>query len=841
MNFNSIIDRQKLLLEDLENQVKAFEASDIAKENSNLKNQLAKLKSEHENISQKAKELKAQNANLTNALYDHAYGEKVNLIANSHAKIEILFSQENNYMGELNRLTALENKAKIKAAAMKEALSKNRVDIDHTLHKKIDELEKEIQQAIHEARKTYELESGAFSQDAAQKYSEMREEQITKEQIINLSKKNNFERFIGLNLLNTLGILLIIVGAIAAGQFVQVRMTDTMRVLAIFAAGFVMLAAGEIMNRRKANVFSLGITAGGVALLYVGVVLGYFAFDFIDVLPALGIVVIITAAAFLLSTRYRSQTLLILAFVGGYMPLFAIGARPAMVYGAMVYFLILNLLDLLVSFKMKWTISSYIGLFFNMASTTYIAFGLFRGEGVIEQIVVISFVFLSFFSYTIIPLISTYRTKAAFVRSDVILLGINTFLSCVSIYALFMDFMWQDFMGLLALIFAIVYLGLAVVLWKKFENANSMRDLFLLTGIVFVVLIVPFQFDVIWISLGWLLQGFALSVYGIIMDNRRFRHIGFVIFGLCVGVFLIVDVYHYAIIFNDGHLLGLKYMSVTLASVGILCAYLYKKALYTENHMLYKYVVLLNLWAYSVYLVYRIYQLFPYDWSLRSGIDLYYLMTGLLIIVTFLLGFAIPRIKVLNDRVVQSIGLGFYGIGKLMLLWLNYFVQPGYYNAVSSMFVVILSGVIVVVLCLVSMATMYDMLRQITARINRGVSYLPVFLSAYGVIILTQIMIYQFGFAFSSMWISFIYVCTALAWIILGFAKRYMFLRRYGLALALLSVAKLFLIDLAGLTQANRIVSYFVLGAVLLGISFVYQYFNKRLELKIESEKPTDL
>jgi len=52
----------------------------------------------------------------------------------------------------------------------------------------------------------------------------------------------------------------------------------------------------------------------------------------------------------------------------------------------------------------------------------------------------------------------------------------------------------------------------------------------------------------------------------------------------------------------------------------------------------------------------------------------------------------------------------------------------------------------------------------------------------------------------------------------------------------LAAVAKLFLLDLTGLTQLQRIISYFVLGGVLVGISFVYQYFNRQLEFKMKDE-----
>jgi hypothetical protein len=40
---------------------------------------------------------------------------------------------------------------------------------------------------------------------------------------------------------------------------------------------------------------------------------------------------------------------------------------------------------------------------------------------------------------------------------------------------------------------------------------------------------------------------------------------------------------------------------------------------------------------------------------------------------------------------------------------------------------------------------------------------------------------------------------------------------------------------LATLTSGYRVVSYFALGTTLIAISFLYQYFSKRLELKEET------
>lgn len=111
-----------------------------------------------------------------------------------------------------------------------------------------------------------------------------------------------------------------------------------------------------------------------------------------------------------------------------------------------------------------------------------------------------------------------------------------------------------------------------------------------------------------------------------------------------------------------------------------------------------------------------------------------------------------------------------------------------------------------------------------------GVEWYPFIISFYFVVILTQDLISQYNLGFNNAVISIIYLATAFAWITLGFIKRYTFIRRFGLALSISAVIKLFLIDLSFLTEGYKIISYFVFGITLLAISFVYQYFSKRIE-----------
>src|SRR3984957_17487768 len=71
--------------------------------------------------------------------------------------------------------------------------------------------------------------------------------------------------------------------------------------------------------------------------------------------------------------------------------------------------------------------------------------------------------------------------------------------------------------------------------------------------------------------------------------------------------------------------------------------------------------------------------------------------------------------------------------------------------------------------------------------------------------------------------LSMLWVAYALAQIVPGFAWKSVALRWQGLILMGVAIAKVFLFDLSFLSSFYRIISFFALGLVLLGVSFFYQ------------------
>ncbi|MHB8125827.1 MAG: DUF2339 domain-containing protein [Desulfitobacteriaceae bacterium] len=840
----TIVAKQKEILLELEKESQNITDNDLTKENDALKVELEKLKTDLSNAENNLQVITDEKSRLKNALYEQIYNEKLAILKMSAKKTDIYF--KSNYESEVNRLTMMENVVKSRIDALSAILKKHNVDLNDDIYERLDDLSLLVNQKITEVRADIAKTTGVYSENEAAEFQKLKNEQISERQMLELAKKNNLESFVGLNIINKLGILLVIIGVIAASQFTYYRLPDMLKGIMMFSLGSVMLAAGEFLNRKKPNIFSLGITAGGVAVLYVALSASYFKLNILTMYPAILICILVTAGAFVLSQRYNSQTIAAFAFVGGYLPIYSISGNLTMMNCAMVYFVVLNFLALLISFKNRWTISAYIGLFLNTSGTLYILFNIFEElAGLnfgINHILTIIYVLFAFVIYTLIPVLGNYLKKVKFQKADVILLGINTCMSALIMYLVFYEFNLEDYTGLLALAFAVVYLLSGRFIETKFKGEKNTQALFYLTGLVFVILVVPFQFGKVWLTLGWLAEGVVLTVYGILKNEKSFRKGGLIIDFICVLSFIYFDIF-----LELNYLFAYKYLAITLGSLIILGAYISQKTLAGQAQMAYKYATVVNLWFYALYISYKVYELIAPKLS-GTHYSAEYLTQALVIVLTFLLAYLAPRLRVLADLGMKIISMVLYGLGILWLFSINtansvfQHLYLGDFDTLSNfvaaqkmpLSVWVIGTLVLVIISLLSVLALRDLLKGIVMTKKLSVEWYPLIISAYFVLILTQNLISQYNLAISNVFISIIYVLTALAWIIFGFSKRYVFIRRFGLGLSILAVVKLFLLDLSDLTQGYRIFSYFTLGIILLAISFVYQYFNKRLELKEE-------
>lgn len=458
-NLKELLERQKELVSGLESRIVEIEADDLVSENEQLKAELGECKALLLTEKGSSLSLKEENKHLKNQLYEQLYNEKLQLLNAAVAKAEIYF--QSNVNGELNRLSQVEVQARKQVDEMTAHLKKSRLAIEEQLLPKLSEIRETINVETADARAESQLRSQRYNESVKHQFDELRSEQLTDEQIKGRVKRNNLEAFIGLNVMNKLGILILIIGVIAASQFTYLRLNDLLKSIFAFVIGIVMLAAGEAMNRRKPDIFSLGITSGGVAVLYVALVISYFRFGILETFPALGLCVLITAVAFVLSQRYHSQTITVFALIGGYLPILSIAGSQTMVYGAMVYFVVLNILALLIAVHRKWIVTAYIGFLLNVVGTIYICSiqyedRLFNSSFHQQDLFTILYICFTFVIYTLIPVAGSYVKKLHFKNADIVLLALNTCISSLILYAAFYLSDLSDFHGILAIAFACI-------------------------------------------------------------------------------------------------------------------------------------------------------------------------------------------------------------------------------------------------------------------------------------------------------------------------------------------------------------------------------------------------
>ncbi|MED4151013.1 DUF2339 domain-containing protein, partial [Halalkalibacterium halodurans] len=421
-----IKEEQIQLTKQYEKLVKDYESQDFIQENTQLRKDFEQYKKEAEQLKKKQQMLLKENQKLRFALKEQMLDERLALVKRSKQKIEIYFQQA----PEQNRLKQLEQDAERKINALKDRAAKNLAEQKQEIMAKLHEMSLTLNDAIKGERERLAEEQRNLLKHISEDYTELENEELSEEVIQKRAKQNQMEMKIGLNWINKLGILLIILGVAAAFRYSYSNwFTDEVKGAAFFGLGLLMLVGGEWLQRKNKQTFALGVIGGGISVLYGSIFFSYFLLEIIGLSIALLLSVLVTVCAVILSLRYHSRTIISFGLVGGYIPfysyLFAFGLEGNAVYAAMVYLLILNSSILWISFQKQWNIVHYISFGFALPSL-YILLLLSPND-----VVSLVYTVLTFALYVGLTIGYAFTFKLGLKWPDVSLLALNTFFSCL--------------------------------------------------------------------------------------------------------------------------------------------------------------------------------------------------------------------------------------------------------------------------------------------------------------------------------------------------------------------------------------------------------------------------
>lgn len=822
---------QKNLLSKYESLVTEYDSVDVINENSELKREVDDKKKRLKDLEKKYSKVISENQHLRVSLQEQILDEKLNILKISQQKLNTYFQDQSN--SSQNKLVAFEKKTKQQILQMQNRASKQ-LDEDKTiLLEQLEHVELVLQEKIRIQREQLKHEELSLSSHITSQTEELASDEVSEEMLKKRMKQNQIEMKIGLNWLNKIGIILILFGVAAASKYTySTWFNDYLKGISFFILGALLLAGGEWSYRKIKNVFATGLLGGGISVLYGAVFYSYFQLNIINMNVGILLSIMITLTAIVLSLRYHSKTICSLGLIGGYLPLFsfilAFGLEGKSFYAAMVYLLLLNASIVFISFWKSWSIVHYISFFLHVPSIFYLVYHA------PSETISILYTLLAFLMYLVVTLAYPFKYKIALLKMDVAFLGLNTLFSCFILYFLFDKAGLNDYRGLLALAFSLVYVGLGQLIHKVMRNEKYTMILFYSTSLTFAVLMIPFQFGVQWLALGWLIEGIILVIYGFKNRIKSMELAGWGIFLLCIGVFYFFDafqihqLYATAVPFFD-----FKYFAVMLGMVLVTLFYLIEQkktqhgtSLFVRDKINYfKYFTIINLWFYFLYTSWKIYD----HWIQYNFYHFDFYKLILTAFITIGLAYTLKKVTLLYDKVVGYFSLLLYVIGYLICLVITVsmpLLRPDYvdnsYLDYFALFILISYNLFVLI-------SVRELLIGVIKEKYKNIEWAPAILSLYLLGLITAFLIVQFRLGDVNLLFSFIYLLLAISYILYGFRKKYTLVRRIGLGLAILSTTKLFIYDLSFLDTGSKIIAYFCFGVILLGISFIYQKISNKM------------
>ena len=462
-------------------------------------------------------------------------------------------------------------------------------------------------------------------------------------------------------MLNRIGALLIVIGAVATAA--HDGFPEWVRSLILFLFALAVVGFGEFLNRKKTTVASIGVSATGVALMYVTIAASYFGLHTIGTYAALISCVAVTVLGIYLATRYNAQIIGVFALIGGYLPIFALDSLDnPLVIGLVAYLVLLSLFSLTLALIRKWSVMNIIGFVLTVVGTLILGLG-WR----IDPATALAYAGFAFVVYTALPLVAAYGAKEKLGTLDITLVILNTFISSIVIFAIASRLNIENLNSWLCAGFAAFYVGLAFVAKCVFDN-SILRTIFELATVGFCILFVPFFFEPAQFTLAWTVMGIILAAGGILNGKKLAEYSGIGILALSF-MFLFTHDWWGGNDFFTPFMLApqftFNFAFLTTAMTIVFASYLVKGRHREGYGQAHKILTFINLWVFALYMIFRYVPQY-----LPEGLA-EYITPSLWAIKTFAIAFIYAKVKLWSDNGTKILANIMHFIGIIGLFFVT--------------------------------------------------------------------------------------------------------------------------------------------------------------------------
>ncbi|CAH8283356.1 putative membrane protein DUF2339 [Mariniflexile fucanivorans] len=354
-------------------------------------------------------------------------------------------------------------------------------------------------------------------------------------------KENNpdLEKFIGENLINKIGILILVLGISFFVKYAIDKnwINEYARVgIGILCGSLVMGIAHKLKKNYAA--FSSVMVAGAISIFYFTIAIAFHEYQLFNQTVAFVIMVVITAFSVLISVAYNRQELAVLSLIGGFAVPFMVSTGSGNYMVLFTYIAILNIGILAISYFKKWKVVTILSFIF----TTLLFFSWVVKElmnDTLPHAGALTFATLFYFIFSIIIVLNNLRNKGTFSIIEYGILIANTFFFFGIGLTIIHD--WElQIKGVFTLSLAVYNLVYAIILYKKFGLDKNAIYLLIGLTLTFVTLTIPIQFKGNYITLFWAAEAVLLFWLSQKSKINGFKYGAIIVQGLSI-ISLMID------------------------------------------------------------------------------------------------------------------------------------------------------------------------------------------------------------------------------------------------------------------------------------------------------------
>tara|TARA_R110000737_G_C14612659_1_gene491252 strand:- start:1067 stop:3451 length:2385 start_codon:yes stop_codon:yes gene_type:complete len=328
--------------------------------------------------------------------------------------------------------------------------------------------------------------------------------QITTDHLTTSKPKIDLEKLIGENLINKVGILILIIGvAIGAKYSVENNLINPLtRIILGYITGVSLLITGLKLKNKYSN-YSAVLVSGAMAIFYFITFFAYSFYDIFNQMIAFGLMVIFTIFTVIASLNYNKQVIAHIGLIGAIAVPFLLSDGSGNTTFLFSYLLLINIGIFFISLKKQWNI-----LFYNAFGLTWIVFLVwltFSSE--ISRDFNLAFGFATAFFLLFYAIFITYKVKniEKYKKGDIIILLLNSMIFYGVGYSLLDSSKFgSSWLGLFTIANAIVHFGVAKLIQTKKSSDRNLFYLVIGLVLVFLTMAIPVQLDGSYVTIMWM-------------------------------------------------------------------------------------------------------------------------------------------------------------------------------------------------------------------------------------------------------------------------------------------------------------------------------------------------